>query len=278
MLYPVELGLPEELSEETKRLMRLLGHVSRQGRLREDGRDKLEQVISFLPLMRKVLSKTNKRKSLNVLECASGKGHLGLLLNQFLSEETDREINWVGIDNSEKLVKKCRNIAEEMGLENVEYRTSRILDYTCDGPIHVLLGLHACDTATDEALVKGLEIRARYIFLVPCCQREVSGQLAGIENGVLAVIAGNYTHRKVLGTLLTDSLRRLILESFGYEVDVFEYVSVRRTEKNIMIRGESGKVPDENSWVAYRSTLEELGLRLTLDELLVERGLSPPLE
>jgi hypothetical protein len=255
--------------------MVLLGHINQYGALRDDGREKLAQVLSYIPLMEKVVNKTGKDKPINVLECASGKGHLSLLLNQVLSEGISREIRWIGVDSSKRLVDKCSSIAHEMDLTNVEYHVSKIIDYQDDRPITALLGLHACDTATDEALVKGLEMKARYIFLVPCCQNELSMQLKSVDDGPLGAMAGNPTHRNILGSMLTDSLRRLVMEGFGYDVDIFEYVSVRMTEKNVMIRGESGKVPSEKSWITYRKTIDDLGLMLTLDRLLEEREMVP---
>ncbi len=257
-------------------LMRLLGQTDVEGKLREDGRDKISQVLAFLPQMKKVVARTSRRKPLNILECASGKGHLSLLMNQILSEATNREAYWIGIDSSSAVIRKCESIANAMGYANVEYHVSRISDYEESRPITVVLGLHACDTATDEALVKGLELGARYIFLVPCCQRELPRQLSKIVDPNLLPLVENYTHRRLFGSILTDALRRLVLESFGYKVDVFEYVSVRRTEKNVMIRGSSGKVPDRRSWRLFQDTVDGLGLRLTLSNLLENKGMAPP--
>jgi hypothetical protein len=263
------------LSPETKRLMALLGHTNSKGELRKEGRDKIAQVLAFLPVMKKVVKHTSKRKPMTVLECASGKGHLSLVLNQILTETIDRNINWVGIDSSSRLISKCRLVARQMGFANVEYRMSRILDYVENRPVDAVLALHACDTATDEALVKGLEIGARHILLVPCCHREISSQLAHVSHPALEALIGNYTHRKIVGSLITDAMRRLALESFGYKVDIFEYVSVRKTEKNVMIRAELGALPDPRSWELYKAALAELGVDLTLDRLLAQRGLRP---
>ncbi len=264
------------VSAQTLRLMRLLGQTSASGKLRTEGRDKIAQVLAFLPVMGKVLKKTSKRRSIRFLECASGKGHLSLLLNQILSERTGRRIEWVGIDSSTRLISRCRSIAKEMGYDNVEYNATRILDYSDARAVTALISLHACDTATDEALVKGIQLGSRFILLVPCCHREVAAQLRDAVQLVLLPLTQNATHRRVLGGLVTDALRRLVLESFGYHVDVFEYVSVRRTEKNVMIRGELGSTPDESSWRLYLHTTKALRLRLTLDELLDGFGLQPP--
>ena len=268
--------LPKDVSEKTLRLVRLLGQTDPSGCLKEDGRDKLAQVLAFLPLMRNVLARTSRRKTLNILECACGKGHLSLLLNQMLLETVRRDVRWIGIDSSARLAGKCRSIAEVMGYANVEFHRSRIADYRDDREISVLTALHACDTATDEALVKGLELECRYIFLVPCCQREIANQLVTSRDPRLVPLIENYTHRKLLGAMLTDALRRLILESFGYNVDIFEYVSVRRTEKNVMIRATYGKVPSERSWGLYLTTLGELGLDSALQRLLTDKGMAPP--
>ena len=265
----------EEFSGRTRELMALLGHSNSKGELRKDGRDKMAQVLAFIPLWVKVLRKTSRRRTLRVLECASGKGHLSLLLNQIISEISDREIQWIGIDTSARLVGRCRSIAKQMGYGNVEYRVSRIMDFSTEDPVDVLISLHACDTATDEALVKALELSVRQLFLVPCCQREVLVQISKTRGTLLLPLLQDPTHRRMLSALLTDAFRRLVLESFGYEVDIFEYVSVRKTEKNLMIRGERGKLPDEGSWELYKRVRDELQLELTLDGLLGEKGLSP---
>jgi len=267
--------LPEDISDVALRLVRLLGYTDQRGCLKEEGRDKLAQVLAFLPLMRNVLDRTSKRRTLYVLECACGKGHLSLLLNQILLDTACREVHWIGIDSSGRLISKCRSIAEAMGYANVEYHRSRIADYHDGRDIKVLISLHACDTATDEALVKGVELGCRYIFLVPCCQREVANQLTASNDPRLIPLIENYTHRKLLGSVLSDALRRLVLESFGYNVDIFEYISVRRTEKNIMIRATYGKTPSERSWQLYQTTLNELGLDIALQRLLAEKGMAP---
>ena len=265
----------EEFSGRTRELMALLGHTNSKGELRKDGRDKMAQVLAFIPLWVKVLRKTSRRRTLRVLECASVKGPLSLLLNQIISEISDREIQWIGIDTSARLVGRCRSIAKQMGYGNVEYRVSRIMDFSAEDPVDVLISLHACDTATDEALVKALELSVRQLFLVPCCQREVLVQISKTRGTLLLPLLQDPTHRRMLSALLTDAFRRLVLESFGYEVDIFEYVSVRKTEKNLMIRGERGKLPDEGSWELYKRVRDELQLELTLDGLLGEKGLSP---
>jgi SAM-dependent methyltransferase len=264
----------EKLSPATVRLMSMLGQVDAENYLRPEGRDKIAQVMSFLPLMEKVLSVTSKRKPLSILECACGKGHLSLLLNQILMERYDRELLFIGIDSSERLVEKCRRIAGDMGYGNVEYHVSTIADFDSEG-IDMLLSLHACDTATDESLVKGLELGCRFVFLVPCCQSELSRQLTEVEQPLYLPMTGNYTHRKILGSLLTDSLRRLVLEAFGYKVDVFEYVSVRRTEKNIMMRAVRGSKPDADSWRLFLKILSDLNLEMRLERMMEDRGLRP---
>ena len=269
------LQLQYEPSQAMRRLLALLGLSTQEGALREEGRDKLAQVLAMAPLVEKAVRGIGRRRDVVIVECASGKGHLSLILNQMLSEGMDRRIQWIGIDHSERLINRSRSIAEEMGFDNVEFHVSKIADFQTDRDVSILLALHACDTATDEAVVKAIELKARYAFFVPCCQREIPVQLKSVRARILEPLTENYTHRRLLGSILTDSLRRLVLESFGYEVDVFEYVSVRRTEKNVMIRAARGAVPSYRSWSLFKETLRSLGLEMTLERLLDEKGMQP---
>jgi len=157
-----------------------------------------------------------------------------------------------------------REIAAELGYDEARFEVSTIADYESSEPIDLLVSLHACDTATDEAIAAGVRLGAEAIVVAPCCHHELAAQIAAKDKDALL------RHGLLLGRqadLVTDALRASALEMAGYRVDVIEFVAAAHTAKNVMLRAE-------------RSPSESRGARAAAEyvELRDRYGVSPAIE
>lgn len=254
-------------------LLKALDIMTADGRIPPDRRRKLFQVDRFVELVDHMLAGWPEGEILTVLDCASGKSYLSFVLNHYLTEVRRLRCSFICIDTDEAVIRTSRSIGEELGYRNMEFIRSDIASFRPRGPVHMVLSLHACDTATDEALALGISHGARMIVAVPCCQAALTDQL---DLGFLEPMARHGVFRRHLADLLTDGLRALCLESHGYRVSVVEYVSPLDTPKNIMLRAlRSGRGGGERA-ERYRDICRQLGVRPWIDRLLAgERTGSP---
>ncbi|MFO8008185.1 MAG: SAM-dependent methyltransferase [Candidatus Brocadiia bacterium] len=220
---------------------------------------KLREVAGFCQVILRYVDKFLRgRDRLRIVEFSCGKSYLGLLLCVLLRRLAGRDSRLVGIDINEELIAKCRRLADEVGLTDACFVTSRTLDFDSDEQFDLAVSLHACDTATDEAIAKGIQIGAHLIMVVPCCQNQIRGQIkAGHE---LTPMTEFGVARYRLANLLTDTLRAQFLRAAGYYVEMDEIASPRLTPKNLCICARMtrrGARPGlEQDYLALRSFFE----------------------
>ncbi len=195
---------------------------------------KLREVCGFCELiLRYVGACLAKQDFVRIVEFSCGKSYLGIVLVLLLRELLGKEVALIGVDVNPDLVAKCRQVAAAAGLEDAEFAASRTLEFRTDQAVHVVVALHACDTATDEAIARGIQLGAPLILAVPCCQNQIRGQ---IKSGhPLTAMTEFGPIRYHLANLLTDVLRAQFLHSAGYHVEMLEIGSPRLTPKNLCI-------------------------------------------
>lgn len=216
-------------------LLRALGLTTTRGGASADSHRKLKQITHFLrlvePSIRDVLDRHDEPV---VVDAAAGKGYLGLVASQLLFRPAGKG-RLFAIEQRPDLVDRIENIASQHQLP-VTVEPSSIVDATLPERVHYLLALHACDTATDEAIVRGVAARADYIAVVPCCQAEVAQQLKVLGEGSAASALWKHRmHRREMGAHLTNVIRALALESRGYQVTVTELAGWEHSLKNELI-------------------------------------------
>ena len=214
-------------------LMQHIGLLTRSGHLDRKKLKKYTEVAGFVAQILRILPALPDDRDAVFLECSCGKSYLSLVLDHVLRERFGREERFIGVDSNPTLIEKCAAVAGALGRTNMTFRCCRTIEFEPDGPIDVTLALHACDTATDEAIAKGVQAHAAYILVVPCCQNQIRGQvktghpLTGItEFGPL---------RYHLANLLTEALRATILRGAGYDVSMDEIVPPTVTPKNLIL-------------------------------------------
>ena len=213
-------------------------------------RDKERQVQHYIELLRPL--PLWERDRIHVVDAGCGKAYMSLALVAY-GREVGTRVELVGLDMNPQVIDTVRVIAATLGYDEARFEATSIDEYETDEPIDMLVSLHACDTATDEALAAGVRLGAESIVVAPCCHHELAAQMAGQKDALLR-------HGLLLGRqadLVTDALRASALEMLGYRVDVIEFVSAEHTAKNLMLRAE--RAPSASR--AQRAAAEYLELR-----------------
>jgi len=215
------------------------------------GRDKERQVQHYVELLRTL--PIWERERVRVVDAGCGKAYMSLALVAY-GRQVGTRVELVGLDTNPQVIETVQGIADALGYDEARFEATTIDAYLSDEPIDLLVSLHACDTATDEAIAAGVRLGAESIVVAPCCHHELAAQIARRDKDALL------RHGLLLGRqadLITDALRAAALEMLGYRVEVMEFVSVEHTAKNVMLRAQ--RAPS-SSRVA-RATAEYTQLR-----------------
>ena len=214
-------------------LLRTIGIANADGSISVRHARKYKQVNHFVELCRPTLERL-RSSPLRIFDLACGNGYLTFVLAEALRlQERAAEIH--GVDVRDDLVERCRARAAELGWPHVEFSVGAIRDADLGERPDLVLALHACDTATDEALAKAILAEAEAIFVAPCCQRELAAQLDTRHVPAPALADVGLLRRDYAATL-TDALRVEVLEACGYQVDALEFVASDHTPKNLLLR------------------------------------------
>ncbi|MHB1353714.1 MAG: class I SAM-dependent methyltransferase [Thiobacillus sp.] len=251
-------------------LLKELHILTRDGRLNQDSRRKLKQVYHLCrfiePLLDEVLG---RRGTLTLADHGAGKSYLGFILyDLYLKEREGARI--FGIETRDELVEKSRALAARLGFPRMSFLNATVAESIGSGAlpptVDIVTALHACNTATDDAIQFALAKKARHIVLVPCCQAEVAAVLRKHKNASfgktpLSEIWRHPLHTREFGSHLTNVLRCLQLESHGYQVTVTELVGWEHSLKNeLIVATHTGAAP-RNATERLRAILQELNLQ-----------------
>jgi protein-L-isoaspartate O-methyltransferase len=211
--------------------LRALGVTNDRGQPREGMADKFRQIQKFAELLAHLLTDADfpPDRTLHIVDMGAGKGYLTFALAALLGARARVH----GVEARPELVALCRRLAAENGLANLAFSAGQIDSAPLDEPLDVLIALHACDTATDDALARGIAAGARLLVVAPCCQKELRPQLTAPAILADALRHGIFQERQA--EFVTDALRAQLLEWAGYRTKVFEFISTEHTAKNLMI-------------------------------------------
>ncbi|MEI9990443.1 MAG: SAM-dependent methyltransferase [Rhizomicrobium sp.] len=218
-------------------LLKALHILTRDGALNADSRRKLKQVLHLAQLIKPALDGAFAEKSEPVLaDLGAGKSYLGFVLYDLFFAKQGRG-SVVAIEARHDLIETSKRIAAESGFARMNFVESTIAEAQVPGGADVVTALHACDTATDEAILFALRHEAKFIALVPCCQAEVAAMLENSKKPERQLWR-HPIQRREFGAHLTNVLRGLYLEAQGYKVRVTEFVGLEHTLKNEFIFAE----------------------------------------
>ena len=238
-------------SFESAALLRTIGLADGEGKVRASMRGKYDQVNEFLKVVKDVLG-DRKEASFTVVDCGCGKAYLTLSLYFYLTQTLGYgDVKVIGIDRRNDVITAAQKMAQQLDVaDKVLFVESDLASYQLE-KADMVISLHACDTATDEALAKGVEWKARYILSAPSCQHELQKSLAALgggNEGAAGTFGGLLRQsilRERLCDILTDSFRAMILRILGFRTQVIEFVSSEATARNILLKCEYGVKPGQ---------------------------------
>jgi len=269
---PATIPAAEIKPGQSVELLQELHILTRDGKLNQDSRRKLKQVYHLYhfiePLLQEVMA---ERADLTLADHGAGKSYLGFILYDLFLKAKDSGCIY-GIETRAELVEKSQALAARLGFQRMDFLNlsveESITSTTLPERIDIVTALHACNTATDDAIRFALQKQARFIVLVPCCQAEVAAVLRKNKNvsfgkTPLSEIWRHPIHSREFGSHLTNVMRCLLLESHGYQVNVTELVGWEHSMKNELIIARYQGTPRGNA----RERLEAILSELNLDEL-----------
>jgi len=216
--------------------LKALGITTDRGEIRDKQQDKWRQINKFVENLGSLIDKSllADRRELNVVDMGSGKGYLTFAAYDYFKNTRGIGVKIIGVDTKSELVSIDNDIARASEFQDLKFVHGWIGNYNLQN-VDVLIALHACNTATDDAIFKGIKAEADLIVVAPCCHQEIRPQMKAPD-----FMKGIFRHGVMLereAETLTDGLRALLLEKSGYSTKLFEFISTEHTPKNNMIVG-----------------------------------------
>ncbi len=262
-MHEIKAGQSIELLQE-------LHILTRDGKMNQDSRRKLKQVYHLTQFIEPLLLAIQKdHQDIQLVDHGAGKSYLGFILYDLFFKMAENGSHIFGIETRDELVQKSRALARRLGFPRMSFLTMSVADAQDSSllpdQVDIVTALHACDTATDDAIQFALQKEARFIVLVPCCQAEVASILRknkGKQLGgeVLTEIWRHPLHTREFGSHLTNVLRCLQLEAHGYQVSVTELVGWEHSMKNELIIATYKDLPRRRPGERLQQLLHLLGL------------------
>ncbi len=283
---PPRAGKAAQVIEEIRpgqslELLKELHILTREGRLNQDTRRKLKQVYHLYQFIAPLLEEVSAaEQGFTLADHGAGKSYLGFILYDLFfnvahhGEKTAGHI--YGIETRAELVDKSRALAARLGFARMSFLNLKVAEATTSAElpptVDIVTALHACDTATDDAIAFGLAKQARHMVLVPCCQAEVAGVLKksralSLSKTPLAELWRHPLHTREFGSQITNVLRCLQLEANGYQVTVTELVGWEHSMKNELILASRPATPNAGKTRAAQTRLQQVLQELGLGEL-----------
>ena len=262
-----QLGLAPGQSVE---LLKALHILTRDGKLNQDSRRKLKQVNHLLQFIEPLLQQVLERQgNVTLADHGAGKSYLGFMLyDRFFSQRSVGHV--YGVETRTELVARSRELAQQLGFARMSFLPLSVQEAMTSAElpaqIDVVTALHACDTATDDAIAFGLAKQAHHMVLVPCCQAEVAGVLRkhkalSLSRNPLSEIWRHPLHTREFGSQITNVLRCLQLEAHGYQVTVTELVGWEHSMKNELILATKVGAGKHSARERLNQVLDELALQ-----------------
>jgi SAM-dependent methyltransferase len=225
------------ISSNDKPYLTELKITDENGKVLVNSQDKYKQINHYIEILSSLLKEIPSSETIKVVDMGSGKGYLTFALYDYLTTVLKIDAEVTGVEFRQDLVDLCNKIAVNTGFKKLGFQQGTIEKFDSTGT-NILIALHACDTATDDAIFKGISAGADLIVVAPCCHKQIRRQLEAHKtsnNLDFLTKYGIFLERQA--EMVTDGIRALILEYFGYKTKVFEFISDAHTPKNVMIVG-----------------------------------------
>jgi len=246
-------------AENAEPFLKAVGIMTQDGKIRADMQRKFKQINEFLRLVDETASFVHFRESpLHVVDFGCGNAYLTFAVYYYLHDILQLDAHVVGVDVKADLIERHQEKAKVLGWSQLTFQTGRISEYQSEIVPDIVLALHACDTATDDALAQGIRWGSKLIVCAPCCQHELQQQMSQIPmpTALLPIFQHGILFERV-GDILTDTFRASILRIMGYRTDVTQFVPIEHTAKNLMIRAVKTSPAGNARWIEEYRNLKE---------------------
>ena len=258
--YLIEDGTPCDFLIE-------LGVMSPEGKVFRKHYSKFRQINRFLEIADDSFDSLPKNGTIRIIDFGCGKSYLTFALYYYLKIVRGRSVEITGLDLKKDVIEFCNRTAQKLNYSQLKFQTGDIADYESSGA-DMVVTLHACDTATDYALINAVKWKSKVILSVPCCQHELFSQ---IKNEISLPMLKHGIIKDKFTELLTDGLHGLKLEAVGYDVNMIEFTSLEHTSKNIMIKAVLPAEPDaaakKKASAEYEALKDFYHVNPTIDQL-----------
>lgn len=232
-----------------------LGILNKEGKIKPDMQDKFRQINKYIEIVDGIIKDVTLPEKIRVADMGAGKGYLTFAMYEYLTTKLNKEVEMTGVELRKELVEACNSIASESKFGGLKFVQGTI-EKSHIPPTDVLIALHACDTATDEAIFKGITMGAEVIVCSPCCHKQVRKDLE--TSGVLSEITQYGILAERQAEILTDTIRALMLEAYGYRTNVAEFVATEHTPKNLIISAVKKKLNPEHHQLPNPKVLQSI--------------------
>lgn len=210
-----------------------IGVMLPNGQVRSAMYHKFRQINRYLEFVNDLLPSLPAEGTLNIVDFGCGKSYLTFALHHLLTRIHRRDVAIVGLDLKKDVIADCTRIARILGCAGLSFQVGRIESFQPTGHVHLAVSLHACDTATDDAIAGAIRWQCEAILAVPCCQHELNESLG---NNVLPGITDYGIFRERFAAMATDALRARFLDAHGYRTQILEFIEMEHTPKNVLLR------------------------------------------
>lgn len=245
------------------------GIMSASGQVYAKHFHKFRQINRYAEFIRDIVPELPATGTIRVVDFGCGKSYLTFATHYLLTHCLGRDCEITGLDQRADVVATCRRITEDLCLPGLRFEMGQISEYEPQSPVHLSISLHACNTATDDAMFKAIQWKTPVIMAVPCCQHELASILAPEVSPVLTA-SGILKER--FASLATDAIRAAVLRAIGYDASIMEFIETEHTPKNLLIRAVRRQSTDGVQEKDLRQ-LEEFRHELKTGPLCLERRL-----
>ncbi|WP_244155668.1 class I SAM-dependent methyltransferase [Pedobacter terrae] len=245
------------IKPDSKSYLTELKITDADGKVFKNAQDKFRQINHYIEILSTLIKELPEGTIKKVADMGSGKGYLTFALYDYLHSVLKLDSEVIGVEYRQDMVDLCNQVAVKSAFDKLNFVQGTIEDFKAED-VNLLIALHACDTATDDAIYKGIKANAELIVVAPCCHKQIRREIEQnkVKNDVSFLTKyGIFLERQA--EMVTDGIRALILEYFGYKTKVFEFISDAHTPKNVLVVGVK-KSP--KSLVGSPKTEEQTGI------------------